>query len=334
MRSSVETEEESATPSTEEERAEESGDQPIAQSTEEASAETEQAIEPSTEEASAETEQATEQSTEEASAETEQATEQSVTEAAPEGDQPTEQAGDQPAEAEAQAAPSEGSAEESAAPTTEAGELNAKRQNMLDLINKWMPTSLNNPRVPDGESQDLLAKAGWNKTTGQTNKKLKDDGKAFATSCGDVLSTLLRLWKSNFVGAFNIRDTDSNNHKPGAKGLGYYVDADKLEMDGDVVTSPKPGDILVLRNGAGAASAGSVGHVGILIEATKTKWKTADGGGGQLPDQTAQVTERDVRWVNNTPILKSPTDLREKQLDGWVDLDKLEQTAGAAASKT
>jgi hypothetical protein len=33
-----------------------------------------------------------------------------------------------------------------------------------------------------------------------------------------------------------------------------------------------------------------------------------------------------VRFENNIPILKSPTDLKEKQLDGWVDLDKLEQT--------
>jgi hypothetical protein len=97
-------------------------------------------------------------------------------------------------------------------------------------------------------------------------------------------------------------------------------------MEGAVVTSPKPGDIIVLRNGVGPSSAGSAGHVGILVEAGKTKWRTADGGGGLLPDQTAKVTERDVRWVNDVPILKSPTDLKEKELDGWVDLDKLEQT--------
>jgi hypothetical protein len=33
-----------------------------------------------------------------------------------------------------------------------------------------------------------------------------------------------------------------------------------------------------------------------------------------------------VRVENNIPILKSPTDGKEKQLDGWVDLDKLTQT--------
>lgn len=44
------------------------------------------------------------------------------------------------------------------------------------------------------------------------------------------------------------------------------------------------------------------------------------------PNQTASVTTRTVRVENNVPVLKSPTDLKEKQLDGWVDLDKLEQT--------
>jgi hypothetical protein len=206
------------------------------------------------------------------------------------------------------------------------GDLSAGRQEMLALIDKWMPTSLSYPRIPDGETQDLLARAGWTKATGQSSKAVKDGGGHPTTSCGDILGTLLRLWRSNFVGAFNIRDTDATGRGPGAKQLGYYVDADQLVMDGDTVTSPKPGDIIVLRNGFGSTSAGSVGHVGILVEAGKTKWRTADGGGGQLPDQTANVTERDVRWIDNTPILKSPTDLKEKQLDGWVDLDKLQQT--------
>ena len=205
-------------------------------------------------------------------------------------------------------------------------QLSAGRQSMLDLINKWMPTSLLNPMIPDGETEDLMAKAGWTKAIGQSSKKVKDGGGHPATSCGDILSALLRLWGSTFVGAFNIRDTDATGHGPGAKKLGYYVEADQLVMEGDVVKSPKPGDIIVLRNGVGPSSAGSAGHVGILVEASKTKWRTADGGGGQLPDQTAKVTDRDVRWVNDIPILKSPTDLKEKQLDGWVDLDKLEQT--------
>jgi hypothetical protein len=107
------------------------------------------------------------------------------------------------------------------------------------------------------------------------------------------------------------------------------VEAAQLVIEANVVKSPKPGDIIVLRDGVGPGSAGSVGHVGILVAADKTKWRTADGGGGQLPDQTASVTVRDVRWVNGIPILKSPTDLKEKQLERWVDLDKLEETRSA-----
>ncbi len=204
--------------------------------------------------------------------------------------------------------------------------LGAKRPRMLALIDKWMPTSLLNPRIPEGETRDLMATAGWTKATGQNSKKVKDAGGHPTTSCGDVLSAMLRLWGSTFVGAFNIRDTDATGHGPGAKALGYYVTADQIVVEEDGVKSPKPGDIIVLRNGVGPTSAGSVGHVGILVEAGQAKWLTADGGGGQLPDQTATVTARDVRWLNRIPILKSPTDLREKQLDGWLDLDRLEQS--------
>jgi len=196
--------------------------------------------------------------------------------------------------------------------------LSAGRQNMLALIGKWMPTSLAQPRVPPGETQDLMAKAGWTKARGVQSKKDKDAGKRPATSCGDILSAMLRLWHSNFVGAFMIRDQDANGQAPGAKGRGFYVEADSARL-------PKPGDILVLRNGFGKGTAGSVGHVGILVEAGETIWRTADGGGGSLPDQTASVTDRTVRLKNGIAVLKSPTDNKEKQLDGWVDLDKLEQ---------
>ena len=199
------------------------------------------------------------------------------------------------------------------------GELSEGRQNMLDLIDKWMPTSLLQPRIPAEETQDLMAAAGWSKARGALSKKEKDDGGHPVTSCGDILSAMLRLWKSNFVGAFGIRDLDSKGKAPGAKGRGYYVEADGVQ-------SPKPGDIIVLRNGFGRGSAGSVGHVGILVDASATVWQTADGGGGALPDQTASVTRRTVRFENAIAILKSPTDGKEKQLDGWVDLDKLTQT--------
>lgn len=206
------------------------------------------------------------------------------------------------------------------------GQLNAKRQNMIDLTSKWMPTSLLNPRV-DGKSvkpgQDLMAKAGWDKARGQQSLDDKAAGKGVTTSCGDVLHAMLVLWKSNFLGWFNIRDTAAGG--PGAKARGFYVERDQLVLDGDVVKSPKPGDIIVLRNGTGKAATG-VGHVGILVEAGKTEWRTADGGGGQLPDQTAEVTVRTVTWTNGVPIMKSPTDREPKELDGWIDLDQLDQT--------
>jgi hypothetical protein len=199
------------------------------------------------------------------------------------------------------------------------------RQDMLDLIEKWMPTTLAKPNVPDGEEKDLFGHAGWTEEMGRRFKADKDAGKPVTTSCGDILHTLLKLWGSKFLGAFMIRDCDATGHKQtGAESRGYYV---KAEDGGD----PQPGDVLVLRSGVGKASAGSVGHVGILVEINTDDpdhevWRTADGGGGLLPDQSAQVTNRTVRRdENNIPILKSPTDNREKQLDGWVDLDKLER---------
>ena len=213
--------------------------------------------------------------------------------------------------------------------TTISTGVNEKRQAMLDLIAKWMPTSLNNPMVPTGETQDLLAMSGWTKKKGQESKQVSDDNRKngtrtpVATSCGDVLATMLRLWKSEFIGAFMIRDVDSRNRKPGARERGYYVDVEEM-MKAKAIKSPKRGDIIVLRNGVGKGSAGSVGLVGILIEGSASVWRTADGGGGQLPDQTASVTDRKVKLSpEGIPILISPTDGREKQLDGWVDLDQL-----------
>jgi len=204
---------------------------------------------------------------------------------------------------------------------TSGTDLSPGRQEMLDLINKWMPTSLLIPRIPDGETEDLMAKAGWTKAKGVKFKQDKDAGGKVTTSCGDILSAMLRLWRSNFVGAFMIRDLDSRGKKPGAKDLGFYVEANGAN-------APRPGDIIVLRNGVGPSSSGSVGHVGILVQASTDVWQTADGGGGALPEQTATVTERTVRFDDkNIPILRSPTDGREKQVDGWVDLDKLTQSS-------
>jgi len=281
-----------------------------------------------------ESDQPTAQAEEQPTNQAGQSTEQSDTQTAEETQQSADQSGEtsteasgQPAEQSDQAAqqPGEeskegdGGREPTAVQPPATGELSVKRQSMLDLIDKWMPTSLNNPRVPEGETQDLMARAGWTKARGQQSKQEKDAGGHPVTSCGDILAAMLRLWGSNFVGAFMIRDQDAKGRAPGAKGLGYYVETDGVQ-------SPQPGDIIVLRNGVGKGSAGSVGHVGILVEAGETEWRTADGGGGALPDQTASMTTRTVRLENNIPILKSPTDLKEKQLDGWVDLDKLEQS--------
>jgi len=235
-------------------------------------------------------------------------------------EQPEEQSDTEPGEKPADESEQATEQPDQSTDETAKGELNPKRQSMLDLIDKWMPTSLNNPRVPEGETLDLMATAGWTKARGQQSKQEKDAGGHPVTSCGDILAAMLRLWGSNFVGAFMIRDQDANGRAPGAKGLGYYVECDGTQ-------SPQPGDIIVLRNGVGKSSAGSVGHVGILVEAGDTEWRTADGGGGTLPDQTASVTTRTVRFDDNIPILKSPTDLKEKQLDGWVDLDKLGQAS-------
>jgi hypothetical protein len=248
----------------------------------------------------------------------EQSDEESGEKPTDESEQATKQPGQSTDETAEQADEKSDGSDVVAGEATAKGELSAKRQSMVDLIEKWMPTSLNNPRVPEGETLDLMARAGWTKARGQQSKQEKDGGGHPVTNCGDILAAMLRLWGSNFIGAFAIRDQDAKGRTPGAKGLGYYVEADGTQ-------SPQPGDIIVLRNGVGKASTGSVGHVGILVEAGEAEWRTADGGGGALPDQTATVTTRTVRFENNIPILKSPTDLKEKQLDGWVDLDKLEQ---------
>src|SRR5204862_1037022 len=307
------------------EESEQPNEQPLSSEQPEESEASKEAAEQSDSQPADETQQSDEQSGATSTDESEQPTEESDRsdeqageQTADESEQATQQA-DQPADETSQQAPAENSGSEAVTGQPAAtGELSAKRQSMLDLINKWMLTSLNNPRAPDGETQDIMAKAGWTKARGQQSKQEKDAGGHPVTSCGDILAAMLKLWGSNFVGAFGIRDVAVGNG-PGAKKLGYYVEADGVQ-------SPQPGDIIVLRNGIGKSSAGLVGHVGILVEAGETEWRTADGGGGGLPDQTASVTTRTVRFENSIPILKSPTDLKEKQLDGWVDLDKLEQT--------
>src|ERR1043166_2757019 len=155
----------------------------------------------------------------------EQSDEQSGEKPTDESEQATEQSGESTNETAEQADETSGGSDVAAGETEAKGELNAKRQSMLDLIDKWMPTSLNNPRVPEGETLDLMASAGWTKARGQQSKQEKDGGGHPVTSCGDILAAMLRLWGSNFVGAFMIRDQDAKGRTPGAKGLGYYVEA-------------------------------------------------------------------------------------------------------------
>jgi hypothetical protein len=214
------------------------------------------------------------------------------------------------------------------------------RKDMLALCAKWYGTSLKYPVKPAGEAQDLLSLAGWSVKKGEDYKKVKDAGGTTDTSCGDVLAAVLRLWGSGFVGAFNIRDQGLKENggplpapgqvRPGAKKLGYYVEATGTN-------TPKLGDIIVLRRGVGRQFIGSVGHVGVLVSiGTDAKgvpvWRTADGGGGLLPDQVAAITPRTIKMGDDgIPTMKSPTDGEFKQLDGWIDLDRLPRKPQPAA---
>lgn len=219
-------------------------------------------------------------------------------------------------------------------------ETNAKkRAAMVALVNKWMPTKLTAPKIPDDEkgpdglNRDLLALAGWTKQRGIDSKAQADAHVPVVTSCGDTLTAILKLWKSNIMGAFNIRDqtlVPSKDGKsfsasgPGAIALGIYVKANGTNK-------PKPGDILILRNGTGPGSDGTVGHVGIFVEETDdgydTVWRVAAGGGGMLPDQVAEISDDVIEsYDRNVPVLHSPTDTKKKTVDGWIDLDKLKQT--------
>lgn len=94
----------------------------------------------------------------------------------------------------------------------------------------------------------------------------------------------------------------------------------------------QPGDIIVLRSSTGSGSTGTVGHFGIFIKEIQGGYddvylQTGDGGAVMLSDQRAEICDREiVRYENNIPVLRSLTDGKEKRLDGWINLDKLNQT--------
>jgi hypothetical protein len=269
---------------------------------------------------------------------------------------------------------------------TKADPLNDKRKSMVDLIEKWMPTSVKGKAYPvktnpgpDGKDTDLLSLAGW-KDGGQgdksvlvkdentrilkewTDKKAQFDKDVAAnnpdrvdpghkpipgagltplvTSCGDVLNQMLKLWGCDFMGdgkmesrAFGISVDDKQNKKKGARSMGYYVDA--LEaFKGDKPQFPKPGDILVLRQGTPGKAPyrplADLAHVCIIVSISDDIWCTADGGGGALPDQTAGKSDKQLGWTapsdgypKGIACVGSVTDNMLKMVDGWVDLDKV-----------
>jgi hypothetical protein len=91
--------------------------------------------------------------------EPQQAAQESGEQPTDESEQATEQPSQAPEPADEESDKGDGGPEEGTQQSPAKGALNAKRQTMRDLIAKWMPTSLNNPRVPDGETQDLMATA-------------------------------------------------------------------------------------------------------------------------------------------------------------------------------
>src|SRR5262249_51788070 len=105
-------------------------------------------------------------------------------------EQPEEQSDTEPGEKPADESEQATEQPDQSTDETAKGELNPKRQSMLDLIDKWMPTSLNNPRVPEGETLDLMATAGWTTARGQQSKQEKDAGGHPVTSCGDILAAM------------------------------------------------------------------------------------------------------------------------------------------------
>lgn len=242
-----------------------------------------------------------------------------------------------------------------------------KRDYMIDLLNRWMPSSVLQPRPPkfaapeelkrghptaDAQS-DILSLAGWNKDTVKKAQDTKAASGLVTTSCGDVLSAMLRLWGCDFDGdgkmttrAFGIRDDGAESYKDdkgvlrwrtrkgyppvGAVTYGYYQSAtDAYAVDPPIL--PSPGDLLVLRDGPTPAATG-VGHVGIIVSVSDEVWCTGDGGGGSLDagEQSAGVGYRLITYTKPTethkkgiPVLKSVTDGKEKMVDGWVILDKI-----------
>jgi hypothetical protein len=236
--------------------------------------------------------------------------------------------------------------------------VNAKRQKMLDLINQKFPSSLRGS-VPNSTTSNLMALAGWTVGKGEaeaTKKQMlqewkkKDEARKkdsslpdpgpkppmFATSCGDVLQAMLKAWGSDFDDDGKMR-TRGFMISSDARKFGYYVDVLDASQK-QPPEMPKPGDILVLREGEPPQKAPyppggpaiSIAHVCIVVSTSDSIWRTADGGGGALPEQTATLSNKVMKWTQpdsnyskGVPLVSSVTDNKAKMVDGWVDLDKI-----------
>lgn len=134
------------------------------------------------------------------------------------------------------------------------------------------------------------------------------------TSCISVLSELVSLWGGTLHVDLNLMV------KADPK---YYVKAcEAFALDPPRL--PLPGDLLFLS--IGATPSDMFGHTCILVSASTEIWRTADGGGGALPDQEAKVVDKKLDWTKTKPplpVIASTTDSNPKALHGWVNLDSL-----------
>jgi hypothetical protein len=260
--------------------------------------------------------------------------------------------------------------------------VNRRRQDMLELIEKWFPSSvLGTQKVPPGSNQDILAMSGYDNKTPKTwtvpahipaggtcetlvmtgkskwtqsgyNISALGEGQTSAakksynasvlpirqaewakadpatrgdrpikipidTSCINVMAHLVRMW-SNGEFTCNLNTMTTANPAFYVKAADEYAKASPNE--------PKPGDIIFLVKDE---NRGFFQHTCILVSRSTELWRTADGGGGTLPDQTADWHDKPVGWTvarsgfPRVPMFQSPTDGQIKALHGWVDIDRV-----------
>jgi hypothetical protein len=140
------------------------------------------------------------------------------------------------------------------------------------------------------------------------------------------MATLLKMWGSQFVGAFGIKYCDASGKMgTGAEGKGYYVKADGTNR-------PKPGDVFVLfypsKWPANPQLAGCQAHVGYVYSVSGDDgnggftWRAAEGGQGPRTDQAAHIGG-EIQITAQSGKLHLTGLGGERIVDGWVDLSKL-----------